>query len=95
MLIPIMIKMSKKVDMNRFIILAKSCLTCDTYENLNKIKCPVLVLGGKQDKVVTGEASEEIAEKLGCEIYMYEELGHAVYEEAKDFNKRIYRFLQK
>ena len=95
MLIPIMIKMSKKVDMNRFIILAKSCLTCDTYENLNKIKCPVLVLGGKQDKVVTGEASEEIAEKLGCEIYMYEELGHAAYEEAKDFNKRIYRFLQK
>ena len=95
MLIPIMIKMSKKVDMNRFIILAKSCLTCDTYENLNKIKCPVLVLGGKQDKVVTGEASEEIAEKLGCEIYMYEELGHAAYEEAKDYNKRIYRFLQK
>ena len=39
--------------------------------------------------------SQEIAEKLGCEIYMYEELGHAAYEEAKDFNKRIYSFLQK
>ena len=94
-LIPLMIKMSEKADLKRFTILAKSCLTCDIYEELSKIQCPTLVLGGKQDKVVTGEASEEIAEKLGCEIYMYEELGHAAYEEAKDFNKRIYRFLQK
>ena len=93
MLIPIMTEMSKKADLNRFVILAKACFTCDTYEELHKITCPVLVLGGKQDKVVTGEASVEIAEKLGCEIYMYEKLGHAAYEEAKDFNKRIYVFL--
>lgn len=92
MLVPLMLQMSKHVDLNRFVILAKSCLTCDTYEELTKIKCPTLVLGGKQDKVVTGEACEEIAEKLKCEIYMYEELGHAAYEEAKDFNERIYRF---
>lgn len=94
-LIPVMIKKSKKADLNRFIILAKSCLNCDTYEALYKIQCPVLVLGGKQDKVVTGKASEEIAEKLQCEIYMYEELGHAAYEEAKDFNERIYQFFKK
>lgn len=93
-LVPLMIKMSKNADLNRFIILAKSCLTCDTYEELHKIKCPVLVLGGIQDKVVTGKASEEIAEKLGGEIYMYEELGHSAYEEAKDFNQRIYNFLK-
>ena len=92
MLIPLMMKMSKKADLKRFVILAKACLYCDTQEELYKIKCSVLVLGGKQDKVVTGEASEEIAQKLQCEIYMYEELGHAAYEEAKDFNKRIYKF---
>ena len=94
MLIPLMIKMSKKADLNRFVILAKSCLEFDISSELYKIQCPVLVLGGKSDKVVTGEASEEIAEKLQCEIYMYEELGHAAYEEAKDFNERIYRFFQ-
>ena len=94
MLIPLMIGMSKKADLKRFVILAKSCITCDTYKELHKIQCPVLVLGGRQDKVVTGRASEEIAEKLGCEIYMYEELGHAAYEEAKDFNQRIYQFLK-
>ena len=54
----------------------------------------MLVLGAGCDKVVTGEASEEIAEKLGCEIYMYDDLGHAAYEEAKDFNVRIIEFLR-
>ena len=92
MLIPLMMKISKKADLKRFVILAKACLLFDTQAELHKIKCPVLVLGGKQDKVVTGKASEEIAQKLQCEIYMYEELGHAAYEEAKDFNERIYNF---
>ena len=55
----------------------------------------MLVLGGKKDKIVTGQASEEIVEKLQCECYMYEDLGHAAYEEAKDFNRRIYEFLGK
>ncbi len=95
LLLPIAAKFSKTKDFGRFIVLAKACLTCNTYKELDKIKCPVLVLGGKQDKIVTGEASEEMAEKLGCECHMYEELGHAAYEEAKDFNGRIYEFLRK
>ena len=57
------------------------------------MKCPVLVLGGEDDKIVTGEASTEIAEKLGCECYLYPGLGHGAYEEdAKDFNQRVYDF---
>ena len=83
----------KPKDKERFIVLAKACLTCNAYEELEQIKCPILVLGGRQDKVTTGQASVEIAEKLGCEIYMYEDLGHAAYEEAKDFNRRVYDFL--
>lgn len=90
---PLLTLMQKPKDVERFLILAKACLTCSTYEELDKITCPVLVLGGRLDKVVTGEASEEIASKLGCEIYMYEDLGHAAYEEAIDFNERVYRFL--
>ena len=84
----------KPKDKERFIILAKACLTCDAYEELDKIKCPVLVLGGSLDKVTTSAASLEIAEKLGCEIYMYEHLGHAAYEEAKDFNRRVFEFFE-
>lgn len=92
-LFPLISRIGKPKDFSRFIALAKSCLTCDCYEELYKISCPVFVIGGKQDAVVTGGASEEIAEKLGCEIYMYENLGHAAYDEAADFNERVYRFL--
>lgn len=91
--IPLLTIMQKPKDVQRFIILAKACLTCNTYEILDRIRCPVLVLGGRQDKVVTGEASVEIAEKMGCKIHLYDELGHAVYEEAKDFNRVVYEFL--
>ena len=52
-----------------------------------------LVLGAAEDKIVTAKASEEIAERIGCPIHIYEDLGHAAYEEAPDFNKRIYDFL--
>lgn len=86
--------MQKPKDVQRFITLAEACLTCNAYEELEKVKCPVLVIGGRQDKVVSGKASEEIAQKLDCEIYMYDDLGHAAYEEAKDFNKRVYDFLK-
>lgn len=89
---PLLTITQKPKDIRRFTILAKACLTCNTYENLDKIKCPVFVIGGRQDKVVTGVASEEIANKIGCKIHIYESLGHAAYEEAKDFNKRVLDF---
>ena len=92
-LMPLLTILQKPKYVKRFVILAKSCLTCDTYDILDKIKCPTLVIGGKQDKVVSGVASEEIAEKLGCRLHMYENLGHAAYEEARDFNQMVYDFL--
>ena len=56
----------------------------------------MLVLGGKEDKIVTGEASEEIAQKLGCEIYMYDNQGHSIHQERKkDFDNRVYEFLSR
>ena len=92
-LLPLLTIFQKPKDVQRFVTLAKSCLTCNTYDELEKIQCPVFVLGGRQDKVVTGTASEEIAKKIGCNIHMYETLGHAAYEEAKDFNRIVYEFL--
>ena len=81
-------------DVPRFLTLTKACLTCETYDDLDKIQCPVLVIGGRQDQVVSGEASVELAEKLGCQLYMYEDLGHAAYEEARDFNQRVLDFFR-
>ena len=91
---PLLTFVQKPKDVERFLILTKACFTCNTYEELDQIKCPVFVIGGRQDQVVSGKASEEIAEKLGCAIYMYEDLGHACYEEAKNFNKRVYEFFE-
>ncbi len=91
-LLPLLTLLQKPKDVQRFISLARSCLTCDTYDELEKIQCPTLVIGGAEDKIVGADASREIAEKLGCQIYMYDGLGHAAYEEAKDFNKRVYDF---
>ena len=90
--LPLLTLLQKPKDVKRFIILAKACLTCSTYAELEKIQCPVLVLGGGKDQVVTGEASVELAEKLGSKLHIYEELGHAAYEEAMDFNRRVYDF---
>lgn len=92
-LLPLLTLVQTPKDVPRFTALAASCLTCDTWEQLEDIRCPVMVIGGKQDKLVTAEASVEMAQKLGCSLYLYEVLGHAAYEEAaKDFNRRVYDF---
>lgn len=79
-------------EMERFVILAKACLDFDCYNSLNKIHCPVFVIGDNNDKVVTAEASVEIAEKLNCQLYMYQGYSHAVYDEALDYRDRIWEF---
>lgn len=91
--LPLLTILQTPKDVERFLILAEACLTCNTYERLNKILCPVLVIGAARDKVVTGEASIEMAKQLQCKYYLYEDLGHAAYEEANDFNQRVLDFL--
>ena len=91
---PLLALLQKPKDPKRFVTLAEACLTCTAYDELEKIQCPVLVIGGAQDKIVGGEAAIEISEKLGCEIYVYPHLGHAAYEEAKDFTRRVHDFLR-
>ena len=94
-LMPLLIRMIKPKDFKRFAVLASAILEFDCYDRLPEIGCPVLVLGGERDKITTGEASVEIAKKLNCDIHMYPKYGHAAYEEAKDFNNKVYEFLLK
>ena len=92
-LFPVLSRLGRPRDAVRFVRLAKACFTCDAYDKLDRIQCPTLVIGGRKDRVVTGEASVEIAERIGCAVHMYDDLGHAAYEEAKDFNRRVLDFL--
>lgn len=83
-------------DHRRFMIMAEACLTFEHYDELELIRCPVMVLGGREDRVVTSAASVDIAEKLGCPIHMYDGIGHSPHHEAKrDFDGRVYDFLTK
>ena len=85
--------LGKPKSFDRFLIQAESCVTHDTYDRLGSISCPTLVIGGTDDRIVTGKASEEIAEKIpGSQLYMYQGLGHGLYEEAPDFLQRIRDF---
>jgi pimeloyl-ACP methyl ester carboxylesterase len=83
----------KPGSFDRFLTQAESCVTHNAYEELRRIACPTLVIGGTEDKIVTGQASEEIAAQIpGSELYLYEGLSHGLYEEAPDFLKRISDF---
>ena len=83
----------KPKNFDRFLIQAEAGRTHDVYEELEKITCPTLILAGRQDKIVGGTAFEDLAEKIpGCELYVYEDYGHGLYEEAKDFVPRVLEF---
>lgn len=87
-------------ELLRFAITAEACAGINTYDNLGKIKSPTYVIGAALDHVVTYEASVKMAEKLQaenvpCEFYTYEENGHAVFDEAKDYKERILEFFRK
>ncbi len=82
-----------EADFERFIILGKSFDTLDIYDRLEQIHCPTLVLGAIDDKVLTAQASFEIAQKLGCACYFYEsKYGHCAFDEAPDYKQRLLDF---
>lgn len=92
-LYPLLGKIGKPKDFSRFMIQATSCIGHDAYAELENIICPVLVIGGDNDRIVGVNASYEIADKIkNCELFIYKGLGHAAYEEARDFNKRVQDF---
>ena len=79
---------------DRFIVMAQACLSHDCMDKLSDIKAETLIIGGKQDKVVDGNASYILDKKIhNSKLKMYEEYGHSVYDEAVDFNKTVYNFL--
>ena len=86
-------------DLKRFVILAKGAENFDITDDLEKIICPVLLLGSADDRVLGAYASEQIVEILNkrpdFEMYMYDGYGHAAYDTAPDYKERMLRFLTK
>ena len=87
-------KVGKPASFDRFITMAYGCLYHDAYEKLEKIQAKTLVIGGELDRTLGAKASKEIAEKIpDCTLKMYSQYGHALYDEAKDFQQIVYDFL--
>lgn len=96
LLYPFLGLIKKPDSLERFLIQADACLTHDAYAELGKISCPTLVIGGAIDQIVGTDASRELAKAInGSKLYIYKDYGHTVYEEAKDFNRRMLHFLSK
>lgn len=77
----------------RFMTMAEAGITHTALSDLHRISCPTLILGGRHDKIVTGEASEHLHRLIPkSELYMYEDYGHGLYEEAPDFLQRVKEF---
>jgi len=83
-------------DLARFLILAEGIRGFDVSERLDLIRCPVLAIGVYEDPVLDVDATMEIAEKLDdnpvFQLYLYIGYGHAAFDTAPDYHRRIYRF---
>ncbi len=58
-----------------------------------------MVTGSFEDEVLDSDMTMEIAEKLDVredfELYMYNGFGHAAFDTAPDYLKRLYSFFMK
>ena len=54
-----------------------------------------MIIGGALDRIVGAKASKELAALIpNAELKIYEQYGHALYDEAKDFNQTVLEFLK-
>ena len=92
---PLIGLIGKPSDYRRFRINANAILSFDASQDVSRIACPTLIIGGEEDRIVGVKASHELNETIsGSELYVYKDLGHAAFEEAKDFNERVFAFLE-
>jgi len=86
-------------DLRRFLIIAKGCEGFNVTGDLNKIKCPVFVLGAADDAVLGSAPTDAIMaafdgrEDVYCHVY--DGYGHAAFDMAPDYRDRIKDFLRK
>lgn len=92
---PISTRLGRPKSFDRFIIQANSCINHNAYDELDKITCPTLVIGGDSDKVVGENTSQEMAKMIkDSKLIIYEGLGHGAFVEARDFNDQILNFFR-
>lgn len=82
-------------DKQRIDIQSVSCLKHDSLDFLEKINCSTLIIGAEKDDVLGVDDSLELHQHIkGSQLTILPESGHALYEQNKDFQKRVLVFLE-
>ncbi len=81
----------------RILAMAKSAIRHNMAKDLPKIKVPVCLIWGKQDRVTPPEVAQQFYELLpNAELKWVDLCGHApMMEQATEFNKLLKEFLEK
>ena len=87
-------KFTRHKSYERFLRNAEAILKFDARDELCKIKAPTLLIAGDEDITVGTDAVNELREGIAnSETYIYEGLGHGLFDEAKDFYDRAFEFI--
>ena len=82
-------------DKQRIDIQSVSCLKHDSLDLLEKINCPTLIIGAEKDDVLGVDGSLGLHQHIkGSQLIILPGCGHALYEQNKDFQKRVLVFLE-
>ena len=82
-------------DKQRIDIQSVSCLKHNSLDFLEKINCPTLIIGAEKDDVLGVDGSLRLHQHIkNSQLTILPECGHALYEQNKDFQKRVLVFLE-
>lgn len=81
----------------RILAMAKSAIRHNMAKELHKLKLPVCLIWGKNDKITPPEVAEEFHQLLSnSELHWIDKCGHApMMERPEEFNTHLNRFLQR
>ena len=79
-------------ELERFIAVADGIAEFDNSPHTKDIRCPVLVIGGAKDKLISQELLPALAQAANAGLYVYEDGVHSVYDEMPDFKQRVLDF---
>ncbi|MBO7638869.1 MAG: alpha/beta hydrolase [Treponema sp.] len=92
---PLMAKLTKPKNYERFLRNANAILKFDARSELSKITCPTFIVAGDCDNTVGNEAPYELHNAIkNSGLFIYEGLGHAAFEEGKDFYNKVFEFCE-
>ena len=93
---PLLARFTKPKSYDRFLKNAHAILNFDCRSELSELNCPTLIIAGSDDHTVGNEAATILNSAImGSELYIYDGLGHGVFEEAKDFYDRVLEFCER